>query len=293
MTERNRPRIFIITDIIEIFEKADSELKSIKENIIKTSIQESWIEKSTYTYIYSIFETTLYQTFHRILIAFPDYIKKQEIKNIGDLMFSSSLMTPLVEIVATTFARDFAYGKIEEILKQYNDIVKIGLNIKDCVFISELKQYKEERNLLVHTGITPTGLNKKEILDKTEFIKSIIDFIKVKFESKYSQFTKEYLIKESWSYIFNDVLPFERCFYLSCDKNTYIVNKKYIDERATSLSSSEKMLFTLFLSNYSSMVLKDAIKIQDLCMFANLTQYTKNKIGYILELFQKYPLLLQ
>lgn len=53
------------------------------------------------------------------------------------------------------------------------------------------------------------------------------------------------------------------------------------------------MLFTLFLSNYSSMVLKDAIIIQDLCMFANLTQYTKNKIGYILEIFQKYPLLLQ
>ena len=41
------------------------------------------------------------------------------------------------------------------------------------------------------------------------------------------------------------------------------------------------------------MVLKDAIKIQDLCMFANLTQYTKNKIGYILELFPKYPLLLR
>lgn len=41
------------------------------------------------------------------------------------------------------------------------------------------------------------------------------------------------------------------------------------------------------------MVLKGAIEIQDLCMFAHLTQQTKNKIGYILELFEIYPLLLQ
>lgn len=55
-------------------------------------------------------------------------------------------------------------------------------------------------------------------------------------------------------------------------KGSYIVDKSYIDVRSKTLSSSEKMLLTLFLSNYNSMVLKGAIEIQDLCMFAHLTQ---------------------
>lgn len=75
--------------------------------------------KNLYIHIYTVFETTLYQTYRKILTAFPDTLKNQEIKDIGDILSSFSLTTPLVEIAATAFARNFAYGKIEELLKQY------------------------------------------------------------------------------------------------------------------------------------------------------------------------------
>ena len=281
MSEIVKPRIFITTEVLNIFEKSYSELESIKQNIVNSSIQESWFQKSIYIHIYTVFETTLYQTYRKILTAFPDTLKNQEIKDIGDILSSFSLTTPLVEIAATAFARNFAYGKIEELLKQYNNIVKIGLNITTCDFLEELKQYKDERNILVHNGILSVEINKDKILNKIELIEGIIETIKFKFKSKYSIFTKEHLIKESWIYVFGEALPFECCFKLAKDKGSYIVDKSYIDVRSKTLSSSEKMLLTLFLSNYNSMVLKGAIEIQDLCMFAHLTQQTKNKIGYM------------
>lgn len=58
MSEIVKPRIFIITEVLNIFEKSYSELESIKQNIINSSIQESWFQKSTYIHIYTIFETT-------------------------------------------------------------------------------------------------------------------------------------------------------------------------------------------------------------------------------------------
>lgn len=168
MSEIVKPRIFIITEVLNIFEKSYSELESIKQNIVNSSIQESWFQKSIYIHIYTVFETTLYQTYCKILTAFPDTLKNQEIKDIGDILSSFSLTTPLVEIAATAFARNFAYGKIEELLKQYNNIVKIGLNITTCDFLEELKQYKDERNILVHNGILPVEINKDKILNKIE-----------------------------------------------------------------------------------------------------------------------------
>ena len=117
----------------------------------------------------------MYQTYCKILTAFPDTLKNQEIKDIGDILSSFSLTTPLVEIAATAFARNFAYGKIEELLKQYNNIVKIGLNITTCDFLEELKQYKDERNILVHNGILPVEINKDKILNKIELIEGIIE----------------------------------------------------------------------------------------------------------------------
>lgn len=175
MSEIVKPRIFIITEVLNIFEKSYSELESIKQNIVNSSIQESWFQKSIYIHIYTVFETTLYQTYCKILTAFPDTLKNQEIKDIGDILSSFSLTTPLVEIAATAFARNFAYGKIEELLKQYNNIVKIGLNITTCDFLEELKQYKDERNILVHNGILPVEINKDKILNKIELIEGIIE----------------------------------------------------------------------------------------------------------------------
>ena len=48
MSEIIKPRIFIITEVLNIFEKSYSELESIKQNIVNSSIQESWFQKSIY-----------------------------------------------------------------------------------------------------------------------------------------------------------------------------------------------------------------------------------------------------
>lgn len=55
MSEIVKPRIFIITEVLNIFEKSYSELESIKQNIVNSSIQESWFQKSIYIYIFILF----------------------------------------------------------------------------------------------------------------------------------------------------------------------------------------------------------------------------------------------
>lgn len=289
----SKPNIFIISDIQKIFNSTVEDLETIEQDLKSMTYISSWILKSTYVHIYSIFEATLYQTYYKILLAFPDTIKNIKIDNIGDMVSSHSLMTPLVEMVASTFARGFAYGGINDILNNYNKIVQIGLNTIDDQIKTELEKYKNERNLLVHQGMLLNNLNKDVISKRIKLIKNTLKEINKKFESKYCKYTKQDLIKNSWSYVFEHALPFDSCFILNEDGNSYRVNTDFIDKRVGTLSSSEKMLIVLFLANYNSGVLDYSMRIKDLCMFANLTQHTKNKIGFILELFHKYPALLQ
>ena len=291
--DSNKPNIFIITDVQKIFDNTYKELESIEQDFKSMTCISPWILKSTYVYIYSIFEATLYRTYYEILLAFPDAIKDIKIDNIGEVVSTYSLMNPLIEMATSSFAKGFAYGDIKEILKNYNRIVQIGLNTNNASIIIELEKYKNERNLLVHQGTVLEELNLDKIFEKIKLIRTTLEEIKKKFESRYSKYTKLNLIKKSWSYVFEHALPFNSCFILNEDGNSYRVNADFINESTGSLSSSEKMLIVLFLTNYSSWVLDYNMKIRDLCTFASLTQYTKNKIGFILELFQKYPTLLQ
>lgn len=292
MNDINKPNIFIISDIQKIFDNTFKELESIEQGLKSMTCISSWILKSTYVHIYSIFEATLYQTYYEILLAFPDTIKDVKIDNIGEIATTYSLMNPLVEMAASSFARGFAYGDITEILKNYNNIVQIGLNANNNQIIIELEKYKKERNILVHQG-TIKELNIDKIFEKIKLIRNTIEEINKKFKSRYHRYTKLDLVKKSWSYVFEHALPFDSCFILNEDGNSYRVNIDFIDKRTGTLSSSEKMLIVLFLTNYNSGVLDYSIKIKDLCAFASLTQHTKNKIGFILELFHKYPALLQ
>lgn len=121
----SKPNIFIISDIQKIFNSTVEELETIEQDLKSMTYMSSWILKSTYVHIYSIFEATLYQTYYKILLEFPDTIKNIKIDNIGDMVSSHSLMPPLVEMVASTFARDFAYGGINDILNNYNKMAII------------------------------------------------------------------------------------------------------------------------------------------------------------------------
>lgn len=291
--DSNKPNIFILSDVQKIFDNTYEELESIKQDLKSIVCISSWISKSTYVHIYSIFEATLYQTYYKILSAFPDTIKNIKIDNIGEIVSTYSLMNPLVEIVASEFARGFAYGDIKSVLKNYNNIVQIGLNTIDDQIITELEKYRNERNFLVHQGVILNNLNQDIISEKIKLIESMLKEINKKFESKYRKYTKQYLIKSSWNFVFEHALPFDSCFLLNNDGNSYRVNTEFIDKRTGTLSSSEKMLIVLFLTNYNSGVLDKSVRIKDLCTFASLTQHSKNKIGFILELFQKYPSLLQ
>lgn len=290
-----KPNIFIISEIDIIFGNAIEELESIKQYLTTTTNEHQWMLQSLYVHIYSIFESTLYKSLYKILLAFPNNIKdiKKEYINdsIRDYLTSYSLMTPLVEVIVSSFTRDFAYEKIENTLKRYNDIVQIWWNIKKCPHIHELKEYKLERNNIVHQGTIPNNLNHTKIIEKINLIHSILNEIKDKFDSKYNQYTKQHLIEKSWYYVFGNAIPFNCCFTLN--NNSYVINAEFIKNRTKTLSSSEKMLFLLFLTNYNSAVLENRIKIKDLCTFASLTNTTKNKIGYILELFERVPTLLQ
>ena len=70
-----KPNIFIISEIDIIFGNAIEELESIKQYLTTTTNEHQWMLQSLYVHIYSIFESTLYKSLYKILLAFPNNIK--------------------------------------------------------------------------------------------------------------------------------------------------------------------------------------------------------------------------
>lgn len=289
-----KPKIFLNTDISDIIDNALLEINHIINKLKKNQGYDQWVLKAIYMYGYSIYESTLYNTYYRFLCAFPERIKIKENIKFDENLYEKSLVIPYIEFVASKFAKQFGHGKISNLLKEYNEVSKIILNETDltkCTLIPLLDEYKENRNSLAHHGQINGELNVQYVIRNLKLIRIFIEKIKDRILYKYSEYDKLNLIRKSWKYLFDNVLPFERCWIKKHD--TLYVNKKYIDNVAGCLSSSERMILLFFLANYSDSICKDSLSIADINPISHLDSFSRNKIAYIIELFMKYPILLQ
>lgn len=175
-------------------------------------------------------------------------------------------------------------------------------------FSDSLNEKKERRNLLLHNNLiinnryienTKSSSNnrghkleitKEYLIETIKEMREILSLVESSLFEKYSKFTKYKVIKDIWDYLFDSpILRFEDHWII---KNNEIVgyNSKTAKKWARNFSGSEKTLLALFLQNFSPGIIDCFSKFNDLSMFVSITG---EKIAYIVEVFEKYPLLLQ
>ncbi len=293
--KNTKPKIFLKTDICNIINDAIAEINVIR-NKLDNIETEQWLLKAIYIYGYTIYESTLYKTYYRFLCAFPERIKIEDKVKFDKELYEKSLVIPFVEYAASKFAQNFGHGSMQELLEKYNEVTQIAFaksDITRCSLMPLLNKYKTDRNTLAHQGRIESNLSVQDVIKNLRIIQILLEKIKKQTLCKYKRFDKPYLIKNSWQYLFNDdgLLQFERCWNLR--HNTLYVNKDYLDRIAGILSSSEKMMLLLFMANYNPLICKDSLSINDITPIAGLDDCNKDKVAYIIELFMKYPVLLQ
>ena len=279
----------IASDLLTVFDKSFQEIEEIDKKL--TICSEQWFLNAIFIYGYTIFESTLFKTYEIILKAFPEKIKFCDNNEYHKILSQKSLLTPLIETASSIFSKSFAYGELSTVLKAYNDTLEIGLNIKDSDFIEPMTKYKNMRNLLVHQGSYTEKINIKLLIEGLNNIKIFLEDIRDKIKCKYKEYTQLNLIRNSWKYIFQNCLPIDQIAVIKNDHIEYI-DKERLDKHIGSLSSSEKFLAVLFFTNYNIDILNNTNIFYDLTMICSLDENSKNKIGYIVELFHSYPYLL-
>lgn len=285
-----KPNIILIKDIVLPFEQANKELELIKQDINNSKEQRQM--KSLFLYSYAIFESTLVQSYANILYAFPERMNVDKIdfaKYKGDII-SNSLSHTLIEQLSTDFSQNLMYGKISDGLKKYANTLQIP--ILDKAHLSNLEKIKRLRNTITHNTPIQTILKSESVEDNVCCINSALNEISQTISSKYKEYTATKLIQDTWNYLFNSpLLRFEE--HWGFDELGEVSHYKYekLKNVASSLCSSERTFMILFMSNYNSHICNEVYNLNDISMHVSISK--RDKIAFITELFDRYPLLLQ
>lgn len=134
-------------------------------------------------------------------------------------------------------------------------------------------------------------LNDIYVENSIIFLNSILKDIKEKILKKYKKYNKEYLIRNVWSYLFDSsLLNFDDIWIFKNDGSIYL-NYEYLKKIFSSLSSSEKLILSLLIQQFCGSILDKLTKFRELPMMASISNV--EKIYFIVELFDEYPLLFQ
>ncbi|MDR3236134.1 MAG: hypothetical protein LBT48_05330 [Prevotellaceae bacterium] len=286
--ENNKPNLFIIDDITNSYNRFLLELDSVISLINKDSGQIQL--KSYYMYGYAIFENTLLDTYKQILTSFPERIKSEApIINFSNKLNEFSLLGAVIEEIVADFSMGLTYGNIDKVFNRLG----IALDISQkSISKSNLSDAKKLRNNITHDR-TIDEIVTVEILNKHLInLKKILQELQNQIECKYKDYTKDKLRKDAWKWVMgtSSLLVYEEHWKLDNNGNMICYNFDYLEKTVGILSSSEKHILMLYLVNYSTLNEKQ-FSIKQLLPTVSINN--KNRIAFITELFNKYPLLLQ
>lgn len=286
----NKPNIVLLKDIVLPFVEANHELALIKHDIDNSKEQRQ--VKSLFLYSYAIFESTLVQSYSKILYAFPERMKvdKIDFAKYKDDIISNGLSHTLVQQLSIDFSQNLMYGKISDGLKKYANTLQIPILYKK--YLIKLEEIKRYRNAITHDNPINTNLKSDFVDDHIFIIYSVLNEISQMISSKYIEFTFKKLVQDSWNYLFDSpLLSFEAHWIFDEFGEVSHYNFEYLKKVAFSLCSSERTFLILFMSNYCSQICNEVYNLTDISMPVSILN--RDKVAYITELFDRYPLLLQ
>ncbi|EIJ39297.1 hypothetical protein [Galbibacter orientalis] len=297
-----KPTLLLVEDLIEPIENSIKELELIyKDNLKKKS---DYILKGTFVYVISLFESSFTECLKRFLISFPDKISDgkisgKESKYLLETVFASDA----IEFIIDDFLYEYTYKDVSEIMKRTFSLLDI--DSKKISFNNDnLIERKERRNILVHNDLKvdkkyirntkcdpqilrkKLNIDEKYIIDTITLTESILEQTKSELILKYGDYTRNKLLRNAWNYVFNSpLLNYDD--YWNENHGFIFENNKKID--ISNLSSGEKTWLAYWIQHYSSSILDKYFKFSDM----HMSSYQSKKMNFLIEFFNKYPLILQ
>jgi hypothetical protein len=262
----DEPHLLLLDKLIKPIKAMQDAINESEKNLVE-GIPEI-IEKGVFSYTVSLFEVMQTEILAYYLEIFPEKIdaEKLQIKKENILKSSTDIRRRIIQ----DFLIGLSYYNIKNYLKIFYKILSIEDDDKDI--IDNLVEIKETRNLLLHNNlkINELYLNKagkccrandddalhekclkldyNYIFYSLNILKNISKNIESKLLVKYHKYTKPYLLKLVWNYLFRSpVLVFDEYFEYDDHKLWLKKDRKYIKQMVENYSNSERtFLYILF-----------------------------------------------
>jgi hypothetical protein len=298
-----KPTLLLFQDLVEPIRNSIEELNVLSSQLDFIPEQE-FLKKGTFVYVISLFESSISECLKRYLMAFPKelndgQISGKESKFIADTIFASEL----IELLVDDFISKISYESLSEILSKVLKFLKIE---SDRIKYStkDLIERKERRNLVVHNNlkidkkyirITKCEANrlgtqldiKNEYLKETiDVLNNILEQILSELSANYNCFDKTKLLKGVWYYVFDSPLLNYDLYWNENHVFIYDQNEKQMID---SLSSGEKTMLAYWMQHYNDSLADRYFKLSDF-PFIN---YSQPRMNFLVDFFNKYPLILQ
>lgn len=299
---KRKPTLLLIEDLIEPIINSTNEIETISKD--KLGFKSEYILKGTFVYIISLFESSFTECLKRYLEAFPAKISNgkvsgKEAKYFIEATFASDVLDFIIE----DLLHEHTYKNVSEIMKRTFNLLDIDSN-KIEFNNDELVEKKERRNILVHNNLKvdkkyirntkcdSRKLRKKLIVDEKylretfDLTTSILDKTKKELIRKYGEYNRNKLLRNVWNYVFDSPLLIYEDYW---NKDNYFIfeNGKKFD--ISSLSSGEKTWLAYWIQHYSVDIADRLFDLKEM----NMSAYRSKKMNFLIEFFNKYPLILQ
>lgn len=297
-----KPTLLLIEDLIEPIVNSINELEIIAKD--KLDSKPDYILKGTFVYIISLFESSFTECLKRYLVSFPTKITDGKISGKETkYLLETTFTTDVIEFIIEDFLQEYTYKSVSEIMKKTFNLLDIDSN-KIEFNNAELVEKKQRRNILVHNDLTvdkkyiritkcdPQHIRKKLKIDEkyiTETInltKTILYKTKKELILVYGEYNRSKLLRKVWNYVFNSPLLIYEEYWNNDDFFIFENGKKF---DINDLSSGEKTLLAYWIQHYSADIVDRLFDLKGM----NMSAYHSKQMNFLVEFFNKYPLVLQ
>lgn len=285
-------RLFVCKRIVKQIEAG---VEAIEKNI--NLLDESSM-KAQYIYIYALFESTLTETIRYYLTAFPEKINKS-ITVSKELLLSSSLTSVVVLDVINSYIRSFSSDTLANYIEFYLKTMAISVDVD----VNQINRISTARNTIVHDNLKTSSILPYVVPKESEeikasdlkngslYLKKLLSEIADAVNDKYYKYTLEKVCRSIWDEIFfTPILRFDNVWVINGD-SIYVRNYEKLRKKYAGLSGAEKLLFSIFMQQYSGSINDQIFKFNDLPAIYSLDTNSREKMINILEVFLTHPYL--
>jgi hypothetical protein len=263
------PRLLILKRLLDPSLHAQNTVQEIKEKLPKTKA-ESIELKGFFVFLVSALETMLTDTYVYFLQAFPEAFDFKDAKFSKDEILACTLAVDLIERQIEKNAINQAYGSFPDLLKTFTKSLGIAEPALDESVVDRVIEVKETRNILLHNNLITNRLyiaragqfrrneNEGRKLPLTteyvdgacESVSALIEDLKARMTTKYSDYTRIAAFRRLWYYLFSSpIMDFDD--YWRVDEEKDEISSLKESPREEHLSSSEQAFLAVWRMHFN------------------------------------------